>query len=366
MSEPSSALELLIRLRDQLSKPLENIEKNLNRFKHSVEAAEEGSKKFKALAVTGAVFMGVSYELKEHLEKLVEAAQEFTSAQTDLEIATNASTDELHEFVEQAEEVQRATGLMAESVMGAQAALSKILGSSKEAIDALPVAADFAIAMHMKDAAAAAATLGSAYELIGDKSKPLRQGIQDVADKLTLLQDHYSLTKLNSEEFGRSFAKVAEAAQTMRTPINEVMAALGVLNLSGLGGGRGAGSVVQELLTTMGKLDKYGNPELWTKFGIPYSPDLMKQLEIFKSLPAERLSYFTKGIGEQGQAITILLKQYDRLAEAVKDFQNAKGTTEKEKKLVEGELGYEWDKLAISLQAFKVALALSFCRFSIR
>jgi TP901 family phage tail tape measure protein len=327
----SEILELIVKFREAMTGPLKQLTKHTKEFEEQLERTEATSKKLKSLAVAGGVFLGMSYAVKEGLEHLIEPAIEFAHAQNALQRATGAGVEQLKEFAEQAHHIAATLPVSATEVTEAQATLTRILGSTEGAMEAMSVTAQFAAATNMK-AADAAILLGSAYETMGDRQKPLTAGFTEITDKLALLQSKYSTSEAGGELLARSFAHLALASRTFGVSVNQSAALLGVLNKSGLGGGRGAGSYAQEIISQIGKLDKYGIPQI-QRFGIALARnsqggiDLVKTIANLRSVSQNQATAYIKSLGAAGQALTLLYQHYDELKGAVKDFGNVAGDT---------------------------------------
>lgn len=330
----NEVLELLIKLREQMSGPLARVTNQTKAFEHTLEQVEARSRTLKGLAVSGAVFGGMAYVIKEGLEGLIEPAEKFASLQNVLQRATGASAEQMKEFAEQAHALASTLPVSAESVAESQATLARMLGGTEQALKTAGIAAQFATATNMS-AQDAAQLLGSAYVTMGDKTKPLPQGFQAIADKLALLQTKYSTSVSGGDQLARSFAHVAEASQAYGVSINQSAALLGVLNRAGLGGGRGAGNYAQEIITQMGKLDKYGIPQI-QRFGVALARngqggiDLVKTLANLRSVSQNQATAYIKSLGSAGEALALLYQHYDELKDAAVEFGNAAGETGKQ------------------------------------
>jgi TP901 family phage tail tape measure protein len=325
-----STLELLIRLKDQLTGPIAQATKGLKGFEQQLKRADETAKHLQGIRNAGLVLTGLAFAGAEALKGLLEPAAQFEEAQNALARATGATAEQLRQFQDQAEALSERLPVTAEAVTAAQATLARMLGSTNAAMQAMTATAQFAASTDMS-AADAATLLGSAYESMGDKTKPLAVGFGSIADKLALLQSRYSTGTADGAMLARSFAKIAEASRTFGISIDQSAGALGVLNRIGLGGGRGAGPVAQELITQLGKLDKFGIPAI-QRYGIALARnsrggvDLVKTVDNLRRVSQNQAAAYIKSLGSAGEALTLLMDHYDDLKASVTAFDNAQGT----------------------------------------
>ncbi len=322
----SEILELIVKLNDALTGPLKNLTKHTKEFEEQLEKTEHTAEKMEHLAIAGGVFLGMAYAVKEGLEHMVEPAIEFQHVQNELQRATGASAKQLEEFAEQAHHIAATIPVSAEEVTQAQATLTRMLGGTEEAMATMETTAQFANATNMK-AADAAMVLSSAYQNLGDRSKPLKQGFVEVADVLALLQNRSGRGAEGATEMAKSLAHVAGAAQVYRVSLNEAAALTDAFGKMGLAGGRGAGPMVEETIAALGKLDKHGSPilrGLYAKNAMG-GLDVAGTLENLASAPQAQVSFLLKSMGAAGESIKLLMRHTEELTASEKAFANAAG-----------------------------------------
>jgi TP901 family phage tail tape measure protein len=330
-----SVIELLLKLKDAMSPGVKKAEGELTKFGVALEKFEQTARHFKAVWYAGLAFEGMAWGIGESLKELAEPALEFEDAQQSLARATGKTVEQLEDFKEEALSLSEKLPQSAEAITNAQAELVRMLGSTQKALDTTAIATQFATATGL-DMSTSAQLLASTYENLGDKSLPVKQGFGQIADILTLLENKFSTSKDNGDQLVRSFAHMAGAAQQMGVDTVQAAAALGVLNESGFGGGRGSGMYLEELLDQLGKLDKDGIPAI-QKYGIAlagttdqagrFHMDLMGTLHNMLSVNPARLEAYIRGLGSEGDLLQILLNRYQDIDAAVKVLDQSQGAT---------------------------------------
>jgi TP901 family phage tail tape measure protein len=330
-----SIIELLLKLKDAMTPGVKKAEAELTKFDKALEKFEKTARHFKAVWYAGLAFEGIAWSIGESLKELAEPALEFEDAQQSLARATGKTVEQLDDFKEEALSLSEKLPQSAEAITNAQAELVRMLGSTQKALDTTAITTQFATATGM-DMTSSAQLLASAYENLGNKSLPVKQGFQQIADLLTTLQNRFSTGKDNGDMLVRSFARLAGATQQMGVDTVQAAAALGVLNESGFGGGRGSGMYLEELLDQLGKLDKDGIPAI-QKYGIAlagttdqagrFHMDLMGTLHNMLSVNPARLEAYIRGLGSEGDLLQILLNRYQDIDAAVKVLDQSQGAT---------------------------------------
>lgn len=331
----TSVIELLIKLKDALSGPSQKAGQEISKLGQAMDKFEQRARHFKSIFYAGAAMEGMAWGLGEALKHLAEPAIRFQEAQENLERATGMSTAQLAQFQDQAIALSEKLPQSAETITNAQADLARMLGSSARAMQTIGITAEFATATGL-DMATSSQLLASAYENLGDKSVPVKTGFTQIADLMTILQNRFSTSTKNGQMMVRSFARMSGAVQMTGVPLKQAAAAFAVLNQSGLGGGRGAGEYLGQMLTSLGKLDKDGIPTL-EKYGIMLSGsvgkhgnfhmDLMKTLGNMQRANPARLEAYLKSLGGEGSMLELLLHKYGAMEHAMHVLSHTQGAT---------------------------------------
>jgi TP901 family phage tail tape measure protein len=330
-SEFSEVVELVMKLRNQLSAPLARASGDMGKFEAQLQKTERTARSLKSMAIAGAVFGGMGYAIEESLKSTIEPAMQFEQAQQALQIASGATAQQLKAFADQSLRLSDTLPVNREEIVKTQATLAKMLGSTSAAMQNTEEVSKFAIASQMS-ASSAAELLGSAYQTLGNRTLPVQQGMAQIADLMTTLQTKYSVGTRDGEMLSRSFAHLALAARTYGVSAQQAAAMLGLLNRAGLGGGRGAGVYGEELLLSLGKLGKSGIPEI-TKYGIALAHTQRGGLDLIGTLlnmhraGQAQVAAYLKSLGSEGVALTYLYQHTQALIDATRDFANVSGAT---------------------------------------
>lgn len=330
----SSLHELILELKlldARFKQALVSDTKNVQAFEQQLKKTEETARKFKSLAISGAVFSGMGYGIIEVLKGMAEPAVAFHKAQTDLAIATGASSEQLKAFADQAHHLSDILPSSAEEIAQAQTTLAQTLGSVQAAYTSVDTVAQFAAATNMT-AAESAELLSSAYETVGDRTKPVVVGIREIADVMATLVTKFPHSQASNEEMTRSFAHAAVAARVYGLSLKQLGATLAVVQTAGYGGGRGAGTYVEELITAMGRL-KSGRPAMSQYVPGAYAVnaqgglDLLRTIQNLRRMPLPNLKAYEKSLGTEGQLLQTLIDHYQDLKADTAAFGDSTGAS---------------------------------------
>lgn len=313
--EQKSVLQVLIELVDRVSEPLQEVNENFEQFSESAHgwwtAAAE-------------VFAGY-----EALSKFTEPAIAMAEAQARLGLAGKFSAEQLAAFKEQAEDLADVFPKNAEDITAAQTELYKTLGNVEKTKEATEIATRLATVLGI-NATEAATVLASTYENLGDKTKPVTDQMQEVADKLSVLTTLFPTSGMGASRMAMEMSRLGEVAATYGIKQNQVFATLAEMNKLHVGGQRGAGMVLQELIQSLGELDSHGIPTL-AKYGLVLEKDRAGNLHFIATLermakmqPAALQSLLQRFHG-QGQAIALALQHLPEIEEDYRKFEASGG-----------------------------------------
>lgn len=314
--EEKSVLQVLVELVDQISEPLREIQENFSDFSESVHGWW-----------TAAFEVFAGYEAIEHL---IEPSEKMAEVQARLALAGKFSAEQLADLKEQAERLSEPFPKNAESIVGAQTELYKTLGNIEQTKQATEIATKLATVLG-GDATDGARVLAATYENLGDKSKAPIERMQEVADKLTLLTDLFPSTNMGAQQMARQMSQLGEVSKTYGIGPDQLFAVLAEMNKLHVGGARGAGMVLQQMIQSLGELDKNGLPTL-AKYGLVLDKDrqgnlhFIATLERMAKMQPQALQSLLQRFHGQGQAISLALAHLPEIEEDYRRFENAGGS----------------------------------------
>lgn len=315
-NEQQSVLKVLVELVDKVSEPLREINEDFEAFSESAHGWWTASAE---------IFAGY-----EAIEKLIEPAAAMAEVQARLGLAGKFSAEQMAELKEQAENLSESFPKNAESIVSAQTELYKTLGNIEQTKEATEVATKLATVLGV-DAAEGATVLASTYENLGDRTKPVVEEMGAVADKLAVLTDLFPTSGMGAARMAMEMSRLGEVAKTYGIGQNQVFAVLAEMNKLHVGGMRGAGMVLQQLIQSLGELDKNGAPTL-AKYGLVLEKDRQGNLHFIATLermakmhPAALQSLLQRFHG-QGQAIALALAHLPEIEENYRKFENSAGS----------------------------------------
>ena len=222
---------------------------------------------------------------------------------------------------------QAATGEGADSYAGT---LYNVISAGVEAADAVAVTEDALTGAKatMGDAASFAGLLGTALNNLADDQRSTADESRRFTDVITATQQAYQIESL--EPLAQGFNYASAAAKTARLPVEQLFAALGMLNTAGVGGSRAGTS----LTAVMGKLNAAAG-----KLGFTYETTADGGLDLVATLGslADRIGdvesitpsmqdKLRSAFGEQGFAgLVPLLQDVEGLRDGTADLGDSAG-----------------------------------------
>ena len=311
----SGVLEFFVRLNDQFSAPLTEAQERIESFKQSLAGIAVGF----AEAFSG-------YEV---IENIIDPAIQMQALMNQIQIATHASNEEMERAKDVAMEWSTIYGQSAESILGGMMQLEKYTGSLTTAMQVLPSAIELAAGAHI-DLAQAISMVGAAYNDMNNPALTAAQNAQQIADLQTILLTLYPRSAAGMAQATRDQARAAAAAKTYHIAYDQILAVLGLINKTGLAGQRGSGSIVDQLINSLFKLDKHGIPAL-EKYHLKIAKtadgniDLIKTLQLIQSAGPAALDALAQSIGIPGQQLSLFMGLVDQLPATVANFKNSAG-----------------------------------------
>jgi TP901 family phage tail tape measure protein len=235
-----SLLQVIVEIVDKVTEPLGKIKEDFDGFSDSVH---------QIWAAGAEVFAGY-----EAIKGLVEPAADMAEAQAHLGLATQFGAEKLAEMKDQAEALSATVPQSIEEITGAQEELYKTFGNTANLEEVTKMAAKLGVVLGL-DATKGANVLAGAYEQLGDKSKPLAEGLAAVADNMALLKDRY-LKPGEATNLERDIQKIGIAAQHAGISQNVMFAMWAEGNKLHAGGPRGFGMQEAGLIDTLDKKSK--------------------------------------------------------------------------------------------------------------
>jgi len=315
--EQQSVLKVLVELVDQITEPLHKINESFEEFSNSARgwwtAAAE-------------IFAGY-----ETIEGLVEPAAAMQEHMADLALATHAGTEELVRFKEQAEELATVFPVKggAEEIADTMAELYKTFGDSGSLKEQTEIAARLAVVMK-GDAATAAMILASGVQNLGDASKPVTEQMQLLGDRLAVLRDRFPAGSTGLQRMAMDLRMLGTVQKTYNVGQIEMISLLAEANRLHLGGIRGAGPILQQIVEGLLKVGKDGQTEM-ARYGLQVVKtndghvNLIATLEKLKEKGPAAVREFTRHLPAQAQAIGLVINHLDDWKKAYGEVDNAGG-----------------------------------------
>jgi TP901 family phage tail tape measure protein len=342
-------LKYLVEIIDKFTQPLEKMEEKIGGFRSTLS-------EFAGAAAE--IFAGI-----EVLKSTSEAAIEFEQAQLRLKQATGATAEQLREAREQADQLSMTYGTSAEAITQMQMRFSQFSGSLEEGMRLSELGAKLVAATGI-EAQDAARILGAALTNLSEPGKSVEETMQAIADKTALLLTRFPGSADSAARVGRDFAKLAATMKSFGLDLDQTLALMAALNRSGIGGARGSGSFLQQIVNELLKLDKHGVPALMKyHFAIVKTKegqiDLIRTLELMKEMGPKAVEKFAQATGVAGQEVMLLLQQLDKLPDLVSQFRNSAGTLDKTAKEATETAAVQFKNFGNAVEALKVALGQS-------
>jgi|GEM_PF-2814865 len=312
--EEKSVLQVIVEIVDKVSEPLRSIKDDFDEFSNSVH---------QIWAAGAEVFAGY-----EAIKGLVEPAMDMAQAQEHLALATGFGADKLAELKDQAEKLSTTMPQSIEEITGAQEELYKTFGNTADIEQVTTMAAKLATVLGVK-ATAGANVLASAYEQLGDKSKPLSEQLGVIGDKLALLKDRF-LKPGEATNLERDIQRIGKSAQAAGVSQNQMFAIWAEGNKLHAGGPRGFGMVEAGLLDTLAKsskeLEKAGLQVVHTSKG---GVNIIQTLErINRMSQAGKMKMFAELPG-QAKVLVEMADHIKDIRDTMGQFQGSGGEMEK-------------------------------------
>jgi TP901 family phage tail tape measure protein len=317
----SGILKLLIEAVDKVSEPLEGIHKSLegtiDLFKRVAAAASE-------------VLAG--YEMLAHI---IEPAAAMEEAQVGLLQTVAKSAENLEELRSQADQLSEAYGMSAEQVTAAQIRMARQTGDLTKSIEATALAAKLAAASG-QDVSTSAQELATVYESAGNKAIPYREGLQDTADLLAVLDTKYLAAGQSASRMGMDFARIAGEAEKFHMDLDPLVAMLAEFSRLGVGGARGGGMIVTQLMEAMDKLDPKSGMSKWSELGLVTVQSLdgtrnaLQSLQLAAEKQPEVLHKFLNSLGMTGTNAALLVTHLKDMPAVLDDIHNRAGMLDRQ------------------------------------
>jgi len=297
-------------------------------------AASENAEKFQKLlnrAMKSAIEVWGGYEAS-HI--FIEAAAQMQESMTGLEQATGATSQQLAEMKQNAQDLSTQFNLNSTDIVDATGQLYAYIGATAEIPAVMQQVAQLArgTSMSVSDATD---LMGSGMANFSDKTKTAAQNAQMIADKIALLENKYSPHTRGGVAGARNIATVLETAKQFKSSLDQAFALLAILNQSGKVGERGSGMQYQLLMDTLFKqatTGKNAGTDALQRFfagtaieartpsgGI----DLVETLERLKAQGPDAVSAFEKSLGQAGEALAFLMDHLDEAPSLIDTMANA-------------------------------------------
>lgn len=313
-----SKLEVLVELVDQVTEPLSKIHEAFEDFESSI---------WDLTKAFSSIFLG--YELLEHL---LDPAAEFQKAQIDLALATHASAEQLAEFKEQGEALSESWPQTLEDITDAQTNLFQTFRDYDITKEGTGYAVRLATILGVT-AAQGANDLASAVQNLGDSSKSTAENMASMSDKIAILVTRFPSGPGGVGRLAMDIGRVGATAKTFGITANQVFALMGELNRLHVGGVRGAGMFVQQLITEIAGLDSKGRPKL-EKYGLQVVKtteghvNLLATIKRLADMNPKALETLEQHLPGSGQALSALAAHWKDLEGAYNDFLHSSGAGE--------------------------------------
>lgn len=310
-----SRLEVLVEVVDQVTEPLSKIGEAFEDFESSI---------WDLTKAFSSIFLG--YELLEHL---TDPAREFQQAQVDLALATHATAEQLAEFKEQGEALSESWPKTLEDITAAQTNLYQTFRDFDIAKEGTGYATRLATILGVT-AAQGANDLASAVQNLGDKGKSTTENMANLSDKIAILVTRFPSGPGGVGRLAMDLGRVGATARTFGITANQVFALMGELNRLHVGGVRGAGMFVQQLITEIAGLDSKGRPKL-EKYGLQVVKtteghvNLLATIKRLTEMNPKALETLEQHLPGSGQALSALAAHWKDLEGAYTDFLHSSG-----------------------------------------
>ncbi len=345
--DQTSILKVLVQLRDEVTDPLKQVN---DRFSEMAE-------NFASIGMAaGEVFAGY-----EALNQVIEPAAAMQDQMVGLKEATLANADALEKYKQQADEIGSSMPLTggAEEALQAMTELYKTFRDDKSLKEQTELAVQLATVMG-DTAPMAAKVLSSAVMNLGDTSRPATEQMKEFGDEIAVLQTRFPMGSGGLMRMAMALRMLGSAAKVNNINQKEMFAMMAEGNRISLGGPRGSGPILAEIVNSLLKmkdgryeLEKYGHFVQKTADG---HVDLIKTLENLSKMNDKQRRTLEGSMGSQGANVSLLISHLDDLKEAYNEINNANGQMSKDAQERAETFNSQIKELKNSWQEFKESI----------